>query len=262
MNTSLPAGQTVAINGMQMYYVIVGQGEPLLLLHGFMGVSLDWAPFTHDLASEYQLIIPDLRGHGRSTNPLTEFTHRQAALDVWALLDHLHIERFKAIGFSGGGNVLLHLATQHPSRVEAMVLLGAASYYPQQARTFMRQMTVEGRRDEEWPLMRQRHQQGDEQVQALWRQAKAMKDNYDDMNFTPPYLSTITARTLLVYGDRDELVPVQIALEMYTALPHSYLWIIPNAGHAAIFSRLSEPWGLRPFIQAVLPFLRGEWEGG
>jgi pimeloyl-ACP methyl ester carboxylesterase len=75
-----------------------------------------------------------------------------------------------------------------------------------------------------------------------------------------PHLSTIAARTLLVCGDRDELVPVQIALEIYTAIPHSYLWIVPNAGHAAIFSSLDEPWGLRPFIAAVLPFLRGDWE--
>src|SRR5436190_23794623 len=103
MNTSLPPGQIVDINGMQMYYVMVGQGEPLLLLHGFRGSSQDWEPFLHDLAGEYQLIIPDLRGHGRSTNPSLEFTHRQAARDVWALLDHLHIERFMAIGISGGG---------------------------------------------------------------------------------------------------------------------------------------------------------------
>ena len=260
MNTPLPPGQAVAINGMQMYYVMVGQGEPLLLLHGFMGAGSDWEPFTPELAQEYQLIIPDLRGHGRSTNPSMEFAHRQAAHDVRALLDHLRIERFKAIGISGGGNILLHLATQQPSRVAAMVLVSTTSYFPEQARTFMRQVTIESRTDEEWHSMRQRHKHGDEQIRALWMQGRALKDSYDDMNFTAPYLSTITARTLLVFGDRDELIPVQIAMEMYTAIPRSYLWIIPNGGHGAIFSSLNEPWGLRPFIQAVLPFLRGEWE--
>ncbi len=94
-------------------------------------------------------MIPDLRGHGRSTNPLLEYTHRQAASDVVALLDHLGIERFKAIGISGGGNILLHLATQHPSRVVAMVLVSATSYYPEQARTFMRHYTVDKLTDEE-----------------------------------------------------------------------------------------------------------------
>jgi len=59
-------------------------------------------------------------------------------------------------------------------------------------------------------------------------EAGALKDSYDDMNFTPPYLSTITARTLIIYGDRDPLYPVKIALEMYTAIHRSYLWIVPN----------------------------------
>jgi len=119
----------------------------------------------------------------------------------------------------------------------------------------MRQFTIESRTSEDWQFMRQSHKHGDEQIRAIWMHGQALKDSYDDMNFTPPYLSTITARTLIVYGDRDPLYPVHIALEMYTAIPHSYLWIIPNEGHSPIFSGLKEP-----FITTVLPFLRGEWK--
>jgi pimeloyl-ACP methyl ester carboxylesterase len=89
---------------MQMYYVLHGRGEPLVLLHGFTGSSADWSLFFDDLAGGYRLVIPDLRGHGRSTNPSDEFTFRQCARDVFALLDHLNIGQFKAIGLSGGGN--------------------------------------------------------------------------------------------------------------------------------------------------------------
>ena len=103
--------------------------------------------------------------------------------------------------------------------------------------------------------MRKRHKLGDQQIVALWNWAREMKDSYDDMNFTTPYLSTIAARTLIVYGDRDPLYPVHIALEMYTAIPHSYLWIIPNGEHVPIFSS-----PIAPFMTAALPFLRGEWE--
>lgn len=255
MTTSLPPGQTVTLNGMQMYYVLHGHGEPLLLLHGFTGSSSDWSPFVHGLAGEYQLVIPDLRGHGRSTNPSMEFTFRQCALDMFTLLDHLGIDRFKAIGLSGGGNTLLHMATQQPGRVEAMVLVSATSYYPEQARTLMRLFTVDNLTAEEWHVLRQRHQKGDEQIRALYMQGQTFKDHYDDMNFTPSYLSTIAARTLIVYGDRDPLYPVHIAIEMYTAIPRSYLWIIPNGGHVPIFSG-----SIEPFITAVLPFLRGDWE--
>ena len=87
---------------MQMSYVDAGEGEPLLLLHGYTGASSDWAVYFDELAGQYRLIIPDLREHGRSTNPSGEYTQRQAARDVQALLDHLGIERFQAIGASGG----------------------------------------------------------------------------------------------------------------------------------------------------------------
>ncbi len=255
MKTSSPRGQTAPINGMQMYHEIRGQGEPLVLLHGFTGSGVDWGFIFKEPPRGYQLLIPDLRGHGRSTNPSTEFTHRQSALDVFALLDYLKIDRFKAIGMSAGGNTLLHMATRQPTRVEGMVLVSATTYFPEQARAIMGQMTTEGRTDEEWQVMRQRHKHGDDQICALWKQGNAFKDSYDDMNFTPPYLSTITARTLIVHGDRDPFYPASIALEMYTAIPRSYLWIIPNGGHGPIFGDLADR-----FVETALAFLRGEWE--
>jgi pimeloyl-ACP methyl ester carboxylesterase len=251
----LPLGQTVTINGMQMYYVAYGEGEPLVLLHGYTGSSGDWELFLPDLAKEHRLIIPDLRGHGRSTNPSTTFTFRQAALDVFALLDSLGIDRFKAIGMSGGGNTLLHMATQQTSRITTMVLVSAASYYPVQARTFMRDFTIDKLSDEEWLVQRQRHQHGDEQIRALYKHGEAFADEYHDMNFIPPFLATITARTLIVSGDRDPLVPVQIAVEMFNAIPRSYLCIVPNGGHLPIFYDMKEP-----FIRIILPYLRGVWE--
>ena len=127
---SSPPGQTVSVNGMEMYYEVHGQGDPLVLLHGFFDSGSKWTPVLGKLAGEYQLILPDLRGHGRSTNPSNKFTHRQSALDVFALLDHLAIDEFKAMGISTGGMTLLHMATTQPQRVTAMVLIGATSYFP------------------------------------------------------------------------------------------------------------------------------------
>lgn len=72
MRTSLPPGQTVALHDMHMYDVDAGEGGPLLLLHGYTGASDDWAFCFDELANQYRLIIPDLRGHGRSTNPSRE----------------------------------------------------------------------------------------------------------------------------------------------------------------------------------------------
>jgi pimeloyl-ACP methyl ester carboxylesterase len=241
---------------MEMYCEVEGQGEPLVLLHGFTGSGVDWKLIFRDPPKGYQLIIPDMRGHGRSTNPLQEFTHRQSALDIFALIDRLQIARFRGIGVSGGAKTLLHMATQQPNRIEDLVLVSAAPYFPEQARTIMRQMTIENQPEAEWPVMRQRHKYGDDQIRALWMQGNAFKDSYDDMNFTPPYLSQITARTLIVHGDRDPLYPAEIALEMYNSIPRSYLWIIPNGGHSPIFGNMAVP-----FAETAMSFLRGDWEG-
>lgn len=255
MATSPVIAHTVTVNGFELYYEVRGEGEPLVLLHGFTGSSGDWVHlFDLDaLCRQYRLIIPDLRGHGRSTNPDKVITHRQCSLDVAALLDGLGIQRFKALGLSFGGNILLHMATRQPDRVDAMVLVSSPSYFPQEARAIMRAMTVETRTEEEWRIMRASHMHGDEQIRELWRQGNGFKDVYDDMNFTPPYLSTIAARTLLVGGDRDPLYPVGIFVEMYRAIPRSSLWVVPNGGHLPVFGEAREQ-----FVRTVMAFLRGE----
>ena len=229
--------ESVPLNGIEMYYETEGAGEPLLLLHGGTGCQENWIHAGNDqFAREYTLIKPDARGHGRTTNPAKAITHRQCALDTLALLDHLGIRRCRAIGLSMGGNILLHMATLQPERIAAMVLVSAAMYFPEQARAIMAQVPqAADQPPQEWEIMRRRHQHGDEQIAALWDWARGMKDSHDDMNFTPQDLSKITASTLIVYGDRDSLYPVEMAVEMYRAIPRSALWIVPNGGHGPVF---------------------------
>jgi pimeloyl-ACP methyl ester carboxylesterase len=256
MKSSSTLGQTIPINGIEMYFETRGEGKPLLLLHGGGGVGANWDLIFEEPPVNYQLIVPDLRGHGRSTNLSKEFTFQQFSLDVFSLLDHLGMERCAAIGLSMGAKTLLHMATQQPARVEAMVLVSAAPYFPEQARAIMRQLGPDNHTEAEWRQMREGHKHGDEQIRALWRLPEIFKDSYTDLNFTPPYLSTIKARTLIVHGDRDPLYPVSLALEMYAAIPDSYLWMIPNGGHGPIFGDMASH-----FVETTLAFLRGDWQG-
>jgi len=257
METPPALAETIHINGIDLYYEIRGTGAQLVLLHGGTGAGVNWNLVFNDAPAGYRLIVPDLRGHGRSTNPSGKFTFRQSALDVFAMLDYLGIDQFKAIGVSLGAKTLLHMATQQPVRVEAMVLVSATPYFPEQARAVMRQVSPDNRTEAEWEQMRRWHKHGDEQIRALWKMANAFKDSYDDMNFTPPLLSTIIARTLIVHGDRDPLYPVEMALELYSSIPQSYLWVIPNGGHGPIFGDLAGG-----FAETALAFLNGEWTLG
>jgi pimeloyl-ACP methyl ester carboxylesterase len=245
--------ERVQLNGIEMYCEMEGSGDPLLLLHGGTGCHDDWVYAGRDqLVSEYMLIKPDARGHGRSTNPHGTITHRQCALDALALLDHLGIAKCRAIGLSFGANTLLHMATMQPDRIEAMVLVSAAMYFPEQARAVMRQVAAADQQPaKEWEAMRKRHYLGDEQIAALWDWTRGMKDSYDDMNFTPSYLSRITASTLIVYGDRDFLYPVEMAVEIYRAIPRSALWVVPNGNHGPVFLDAASQ-----FAKTTLAFFR------
>ena len=245
----------VKVNDIEMYYEVHGKGEPIVFLHGFSWSNQMWNPFIPDFKEHYQLIIPDLRGHGRSTNPSKKFTHRQSALDIFALLDHQKIERFKAVGWSSGGMTLIHMATQEPNCVEAMILVSASSHFPKECRELMAQENIDDLTEDQWNHYRSIHLHGDEQIRLWWKQFYEMKDSYDDMNFTSPYLSTITAKTLIIHGDRDGFFPVSIPVNMYNSIPNSYLWITPNAGHG-LFEKIY----ISEIKRVALEFLSGSWD--
>jgi len=253
-----PTEHTVSVNGFELRYQLSGHGDPLLLLHGFLGSGDTWSTILGGLDrfdQHYQLIVPDLRGHGGSTNPGGEFSVRQSALDIFALLDHLNIERFRAIGMSGGGMTLLHMATQAPHRVQAAVLISATTHFPEQARTLMRGTTEEAQTEDGWTLMRTLHHHGDEQIRALWRVAQGFAESQDDMAFTAKDLASITAPTLVVHGDRDPFFSLDIALSIHDAIPASWLWVVPNGGHMSLVAEgLSDQ-----FVVTATAFLRGDW---
>jgi pimeloyl-ACP methyl ester carboxylesterase len=220
---------TIALNGFDMYFDDRGRGEPLLLLHGGMGIGEDWRHVFPVDPEGYRLIVPDLRGHGRSTNPSNAFTFRQCA---------------HAIGMSMGAKTLLHMATARPSSVTSMVLVSATPYFPAPLRTAAAQFTSDAfdrLSDTERATLRARHVHGDAQIAALYEMTRRFATSYDDMAFTPPLLGTITARTLIVHGDRDPLYPIDMAIELFRAIPSAALWVVPNGGHGPIFGPFAEP---------------------
>jgi pimeloyl-ACP methyl ester carboxylesterase len=234
--------ETVRLNGIDLHYEIRGEGEPLLVLHGFAGCKDDWAHAGRDaLAARYRVIAVDARGHGRSTGFDGAISHAGYAEDVLALLDHLGIARCKAIGMSFGGNTLLHVATRAPAHLDAMVLVSATMYFPEAARAIMRSAADAPMSADERTSMRGRHHHGEPQITALRQLSRALADDADDLRFTPPVLARIAARTLIVYGDRDPLYPVEMAVSMYRAIPNAALAVLPNAGHGPVFLDAAGP---------------------
>ncbi|HEX7794040.1 MAG TPA: alpha/beta fold hydrolase [Vicinamibacterales bacterium] len=246
---------TAELRGFLMHYDIRGDGEPLLLLHGGMGIGDDWR---HIFASDppgYTVIVPDLRGHGRSTSPPEEFTFKACAQDVQELLVHLKIDKVKAIGMSMGAKTLLHLATTRARSVEAMVLVSATPRFPDPLRDAAARFTRDALAqlpDDARNSLRARHVHGDEQIARLYDMTRSFATSYDDMAFTLSSLAAITARTLIVHGDRDPLYPVELAVELLRGIPGSALWVIANGGHGPIFGERAPL-----FRSEALAFLAG-----
>jgi len=240
------------IGDMELHYDIHGEGEPLLWLHGGMGHGPDWTFIFGKPPAGYQLIAPDLRGHGRSTGAAPTYSFKQSAIDAAALLDHLHIDRVKTIGLSGGGISALHLAVLQPERVASLVAISAPPAFPEQAKAIQRIYSESMLEPPERARMRERHPRPG-QVETLFAQVHAMADA-NDPNFTRAELATITAATLIVFGDRDPLYPVSQAVELKDAIPRSWLWVVPNGGHGPVFGPLAPA-----FVRNALAFLAGRY---
>lgn len=249
-----PEPHIAEINGFEMYYETLGEGEPLLLVHAGLATVRMWDPFVEELAKHNRLIIPDLRGHGRSTNPSGELSFRQCAKDVLALMDHLKIEQASGVGASMGAMTLLHMSVMQPERIKALVLVGAGPYIPAECRARLGKYDADSYPVAGWAQLRMAHPQGDEQIRGLLNFLASLAEDYEDATFTPPHLATIRARTLIVHGDRDYCFPVSLAVEMYEAIPDSYLWVVPNGEHVPITGRRAEL-----FNKTVAEFLEGSW---
>jgi pimeloyl-ACP methyl ester carboxylesterase len=240
------------INGMELHYDTHGDGEPLLWLHGGLGHGADWQFIFKEPPAGYRLIAPDLRGHGRSTGATETYSFRQSAHDVFALLDALHVDRVKVIGLSGGGITALHMGVIRPQSVSAMVVISAPPSFPPQARAIQRSYSEKMLSEVELSRMRQRHPRAG-QLDTLFAQVRAMPDQ-DDPDFTPERLAGITAETLIVFGDRDPLYPVSLAVDLRQGIPQSWLWVVPNGGHGPVFGAQAPL-----FVQTALEFLGGRF---
>jgi pimeloyl-ACP methyl ester carboxylesterase len=120
-------------DGQSIFYDDQGDGDPVMLLHGFVGdINIDWirSGILDLLLDEgYRVIAFDARGHGLSDKPheLSAYENDALTKDAQALLDHLGIERCTAVGFSMGARTALHLAAVDP-RVDAVVAMGLGEH--------------------------------------------------------------------------------------------------------------------------------------
>lgn len=127
MSIAAPAAtlteRRVRVPGAELHLREAGEGDPLLLLHGWPQDGSMWEPLIAELARDRRVLVPDLRGFGRSEAPRGDYSKHALAADVLALLDIEGIDRTAIVGHDWGGWIAWLLALEHPDRVERFAAL-------------------------------------------------------------------------------------------------------------------------------------------
>jgi pimeloyl-ACP methyl ester carboxylesterase len=123
------------VNGLQLYYEIHGEGQPLILLHGGLGATEMFAGMLPLLAARRQVIAADLQAHGRTADIDRPMKYEAMADDIAALMKHLEIAKADALGYSLGAGVALRTAIQHPGLIGKLVAVSTVfrrdGWYPE-----------------------------------------------------------------------------------------------------------------------------------
>ena len=120
-----PQSKFAEVNGVKLHYLIAGEGDPVVLLHGYAETSHMWLPLISKLADRHTVIAPDLRGFGQSSAPDAGYTKKAMAQDVHALMRSLHYDRIRLVGHDIGLMVAYAYAAQYPDVVDRLVLMEA-----------------------------------------------------------------------------------------------------------------------------------------
>lgn len=116
-------------DGLSLHYRSLGNGEPVLLIHGLGGSGADWALQIPALERRFRVIVPDLPGCGSSSPPRGAYSIRGFASALWSLIDHLDVPRVNVVGFSMGGAVALEMALERPTFVPRLALINSLAAY-------------------------------------------------------------------------------------------------------------------------------------
>ena len=247
--------QSFDSDGVPIQYVESGQGEPVILIHGFVAnAQLNWiAPgIFQGLASDYRVIALDNRGHGRSGKPHDAASYGpQMAKDVINLMDHLGIEKAHVAGYSLGGFITTHLISEYPERLLSAAPCGAGWSAPGDAREQLTDAIAESLESGNGiaPLIEALTPAGQpkpskEQLDQMNRMITAMNDplalaavarGLKNLAVTAEALQD-GAASVPVHSIIGEIDPLKETVDaMHQVLPHMTVTVIPGADHMSAF---------------------------
>jgi pimeloyl-ACP methyl ester carboxylesterase len=242
-----PESWRVKLDGSYIYYQVTGEGPPIVLVHGLSGSGRWWARNVESLSRRFRVYLIDLIGFGQSRGGQA-FVLGEAGACLARWMDRVGLEQASLIGHSMGGLIVANLAADEPERVDRLVLVDAAT--PPLASGYLRQA---------YGLLRG--------LQALplrflpllfadaWRAGPRTIVRAGRELLTVDFsarLAQIRAPVLLIWGEHDWIVPLEVGEQIRGQLEGAELVVIERAGHNPMWERPDE------FNRLVGQFLLGE----
>jgi pimeloyl-ACP methyl ester carboxylesterase len=240
------------VNGILTSYKSVGEGEPIILVHGLAGSTHWWRRNIPELAAHYRLYLVDLPGFGSMWRQRRHF-HLETCVEWLAAWTRaVKLDTFSLVGHSMGGYVALALAARHPERVKRLVLVSCVSVALEHSVVgYLPHLFLAGFRITPtfFPLLFFDSVRAG--IPTLVRATKQIVD----LDIAP-VVTALQTPTLLIWGEHDNLVPLACAYSLQAQLAHvhPHLLVIKQASHVSMFE---QP---RQFNSAVLAFLEQQKE--
>jgi len=251
------------LHGDQVAYRDEGSGEVLLLIHGMAGSSDAWRELIPRLAKSYRVVAPDLLGHGQSTKPRGDYSLGAFAVWLRDLLDELGIARATIVGHSLGGGVAMQFIYQHPDYCERVILISSGGLGPDVG-WILRLLSAPGAEFvlpliAPKPVLKVGNKIGSwftssgmraPRASEIWRAYSSFSDRPTRDAFLRTLRSVVDYRgqavsalnrlhvrselpTLTIWGEDDEIIPVEHGHAAQAARPGSRLEVLPGVGHFA-----------------------------
>jgi pimeloyl-ACP methyl ester carboxylesterase len=274
----------IELHGRRVVYRVAGSGPPVVLIHGMLNASSHWQSVALNLASEYTVLAPDLIGHGDSAAPRGDYSLGAHAASIRDLTAAIGIDRATIVGHSLGGGVAMQFFYQFPQRVQRLVLISSGGL-GHEVSPMLRTAALPGTSAllstiqprllaavaEAGRRLRERDVRAGVYLQAIARALRPLENAGARAAFLQTLRSVIdvhgqrvsatdrlylleTMPTLIVWGERDNTIPIDHGRLAHAAIPGSAFATLPRAAH---FPHLEDPDALsqilRDFIRNTQP---------
>ena len=268
------------LHGHRVIYRIAGDGPPVVLIHGMVNSSKHWERVALELADRYTVVAPDLLGHGDSAAVRGDYSLGAHACSIRDLLTTIGIDRATVVGHSLGGGIAMQFFYQFPQRVERLALVSSGGL-GHEVSPLLRVAALPGAALGIWLVANRRVREGIDRagqrmrdrgsrkgvyLQAVARAMRPLQEAAARRAFLQTLRSVIDVRgqhvsamdrlyllgelpTLIVWGERDNTIPIQHGLAAHEQIPNSRFVTLPKAAH---FPHLEDPDGL---AEALLDWL-------